>query len=386
MEDRSTAQPAIRVQNTGGARLLRLLVVSALLHLTLLPILHFWLAEPDLPHQPLAPVGILLDESSKPPENDAPRILEPSVPSKIVETDDDDAPAEPDPPVSWPPQVQVQPHVPSSALRFSTGRPSRGHRRPRSADPPLRPPDTEDVTVPDPSPVPERPPAEPEFPEAPPDDLHRGLPPGSWTVHPVQITIPRDTRERVISQINAAKAYPKEAVEAGEEGRVVVRFRLDAQGRARHVAIRDNVSGSDLLAAEALRVVRDSGPYPLPIVTRVLEGFVAVAVFRDSPSGVVRSWILRSCGITDIDEKARALAEFDGQFEDGSAWDVQRFPFKATYRFQPGSSGSSAWSLTHYSGARGLRPHFEAHPPEDGFDAVSEPMLLPIQFQIEDAW
>ncbi len=386
MENPSTEQPAIRVQNMGGGRLPRFLVISVLVHLTALPILHWWLAVPEPPHQPLAPVGVLLDESPRPPENDAMVILEPPAPLRIVETDDEEAPTEAASLVSWPPRVQIQPHVPSSALRFSSGRPSRGSRKPRSAELPPRASDTEAVAVSEPSPLPEPAARTPEFPEAPPDDLLSGLPQGSWTVHPAQVTIPRDTREQVISRINAAKTYPREAVEVGEEGRVVVRFRLDAQGRARNVIIRDNVSGSDLLAAEALRVVRESGPYPVPVVTRVIEGFVAVAVFRDVPSGLVRSWVLRSSGVKDIDERARELAELDGPLKEAGGWDVQRFPFQATYRFRRGSSGASTWSMESYSGATGLRRHLESHPPDDALDAVSEPLLLPIQFQIEDTW
>ncbi len=64
-------------------------------------------------------------------------------------------------------------------------------------------------------------------------------------------------------RISSLLAYPRLARENGIEGTAIVRFAVDPGGRVLDAQIM-NSSGSNLLDAEALRIVRRASPFPPP--------------------------------------------------------------------------------------------------------------------------
>jgi protein TonB len=74
-------------------------------------------------------------------------------------------------------------------------------------------------------------------------------------------------RERLEQRVDSA--YPVRARKAGVEGTVVVTFAVGGTGGARDLAVAMS-SGSQLLDEAALRLVRESGPYPhIPVTLRL---------------------------------------------------------------------------------------------------------------------
>ncbi len=67
-------------------------------------------------------------------------------------------------------------------------------------------------------------------------------------------------------RISGLLSYPRLARENGIEGTAVVRFTVDSAGRVTSTAV-INSSGSNLLDAEAIRVVRRASPFPAPAGT-----------------------------------------------------------------------------------------------------------------------
>ncbi len=67
-------------------------------------------------------------------------------------------------------------------------------------------------------------------------------------------------------RISSLLSYPRLARENGIEGTAVVRFAVDGAGRVTSTQL-VNSSGSNLLDAEAVRVVRRASPFPAPAGT-----------------------------------------------------------------------------------------------------------------------
>jgi protein TonB len=72
-------------------------------------------------------------------------------------------------------------------------------------------------------------------------------------------------RERIV----AARSYPEQARRRGWEGRVLVRFTVDARGEPRNLELLET-SGFPVLDRATLRAVERGAPYPL------LEGWITV--------------------------------------------------------------------------------------------------------------
>lgn len=68
-------------------------------------------------------------------------------------------------------------------------------------------------------------------------------------------------RARVRQAVDAQKVYPRLARRMGEEGRVVLAFTLEADGRLASVRVVES-SGSELLDEAALEAVREAAPFP----------------------------------------------------------------------------------------------------------------------------
>ena len=87
-----------------------------------------------------------------------------------------------------------------------------------------------------------------------------------------------DLLGEVRRRIEAAKRYPQEALRQGIEGRVVVRFRVGAEGKVEAAAVHGS-SGSQLLDKASLETVQRAAPFPpvrgwvhVPIAYSLSEG------------------------------------------------------------------------------------------------------------------
>lgn len=170
------------------------------------------------------------------------------------------APVEP-PPVAEPPPLEpvVEPSPLPSPAPVSKPRPK--------PEPKVSPPKPHPVKVEQP-PV-ELAPSEPaevkpvvKAPLAPVQAPVAAMPPVPKSIVPATDPAVEDAyRARIRQAVDAHKIYPRLARRMGEEGRVVLAFVIEADGRLVGVRVVES-SGSELLDEAALGAVREAAPFP----------------------------------------------------------------------------------------------------------------------------
>ncbi|TQV61930.1 MAG: energy transducer TonB, partial [Halothiobacillaceae bacterium] len=214
-------------------------VLSLAIHGVLVAAVAWWLAEriepavaPPLP----TPLNLAMFQAPAPVRPapapvEPPPVAEPTPPEPVVEE-----PKPPPEPVAKPrPEPRVAPAKPHPAKPV-----------PKPVEPV--------PAVPLPPAEPPMPPAETTAPAAPP-------PPPRSVMPAVDPGLEAAYRDRVRQAVDAHKVYPRLARRMGEEGRVVLAFALEADGRLIGVRVLES-SGSELLDEAALEAVREAAPFP----------------------------------------------------------------------------------------------------------------------------
>ncbi len=246
-------------------------------------------------------------------------------------------------------------------------------------------PDTPALTPPPPAPGKPAEPATPRISDSPPPALVSGLGNGYLTALPGDAILSDAARNELRERVYARHSYPREAVDLELEGDVTVRFRLDAEGAPIDVEAVEPQEGLTLLEEQAVRMVREGGPYPLPDIRRKVEFYVAVAILNTEEAGAVRSLVVRPSGLDAVDRFATRLAGSDVGASPEPGWKVVPFKVLATLQ-SPGSSGDAAVvRVIELDGDERWRGFLEANSsrlgaPRDSSDYFS----IPIRFRFSD--
>ena len=162
-----------------------------------------------------------------------------------------------------------------------------------------------EVTVHPDEPVPD---SEPE-PGALPESLLAGLKrSGHLAVTAPQLHLRGTTRQQIVERITEHRVYPDQAVDLGLEGRVMMRFRLDAHGRVRDLAATNAEDVDPLLVEGARRSIEAGTPYPVPETVANGTFYLAVACWTDGEGAVKRLRMIESTGRDAVDSVARDRA------------------------------------------------------------------------------
>lgn len=201
-------------------------------------------------------------------------------------------------------------------------------------------------------------PEAPRYPEAPPAEILNGLPRGGVEADSGEPIFQRDSRDELLKRVYAGSGYPDEALDLGLEGEVVVRFKLDAAGKPRNIAAVDSCEEMALLEEQAVQMVREGGPYPVPLIRKTVEIRGATAFLNtgsDTPDKVL---LVRSTGNAKLDAALRKLALRDAAGK-GPGWHVRSYEARAIADFHPG--GLKPPVLRSVEGDKRLAPFLEKH-------------------------
>jgi protein TonB len=236
-------------------------IASLAIHGVLVAAVAWWLAERSGPASVSAtPVPLQLAMFQPP----AP--VEPPAPAEATPVQEASPPlAQPvpvqDEPVQEAPSPQVIPE-PAPPPPPPMARPKPVKPKP---SPPMAKPSKPAQPAVDPvraQPVESAPAAEPPVTIQPPAPAPVLPPPAAQPVTPAPDPALEDGyRTRIRQAVDAHKHYPRMARRLGEEGRVVVAFTVEADGRLAEVRVVES-SGSELLDEAALQAVRDAAPFP----------------------------------------------------------------------------------------------------------------------------
>ncbi len=228
------------------------------------------------------------------------------------------------------------------------------------------------------------PPAGGQWPEVPPPSLVASLPPGGLRTRPLDPELDADSRTRMVQRVYSLSRYPREALDAESEGTVTVRFRIDRDGRA--CDIEAFPTAEDLhpsLAEEAVRMVREGAPYPLPALRSEVDLFVAVAWRNTEQAKGDRVVVVVPSGSAAVDEAAHALALAEARGQDELGWHLSTWSLKAIADTPVRSQGSGV-RIVSFEGDERLRPPLEKAvaarldvPDKTGY------LKIPIRFRIQ---
>lgn len=218
-------------------------VASLAVHGLLVAAVAWWLAERSGPASaPTAPVPLTLAMFQAPAPVELPAPAEPAPVQETVQ----------EPP---PPQAVPEPTPAPPAVERSEPKPLPVKPRPAKAVPP-RP----SASAAEPTPA--RPVESPPAADPSPAPVPVAQPPLAQPVTPAPDPVLEDGyRARIRQAVDAHKHYPRMARRLGTEGRVVVAFTIEADGRLAGVRVVES-SGSALLDEAALEAVRKTAPFP----------------------------------------------------------------------------------------------------------------------------
>ncbi|HES76591.1 MAG TPA: energy transducer TonB [bacterium] len=229
--------------------------VSLLLHVLMLGALIWWLettwvkSEPKETPVPLSLAMLaatqpfpappeLVQESS--PEPDA---VEPQAPVPLEPIPPD--PVEPPPPVIQPEPLPEPP------------RPTPPKKDVAKSAPPKPPKPKVSSPMPTPEPV-----FAPSSAVAPVQDSSEAVVAPPLLLSPaVDVAAEESYKTLIRNRVDARKTYPRLSRRMGEEGKVLVEFRLGSNGEILHVRVKEG-SGSERLDEAALLAVREAAPFP----------------------------------------------------------------------------------------------------------------------------
>lgn len=211
-------------------------LASLAIHAALAAALGWWLTErlAPTPRPEVAPVRLSLAMFQPPAPLEAPAPVEPAPAQEVAPPQ-----AVPESPAAPPPEPKP--------VRSRPARPA----PPKPAAPALEPLPVQSGAAPE---LAVSPPAVPPVPVEPPPLTQPVLPAPDPALE-------EGYRARIRQTIDAHKHYPRLARRLGHEGRVVVAFTIEADGRLAGVRVVES-SGSELLDEAALEAVREAAPFP----------------------------------------------------------------------------------------------------------------------------
>jgi TonB family protein len=213
--------------------------------------------------------------------------------------------------------------------------------------------------------------------------LFASLRSGGLTTRTLEAQLDPDSRERLVQRVYSLSRYPREALDAESEGTVTVRFRVDRDGNACDiVALPAEQDLHPSLAEEAVRMVEQGAPYPLPTVRSEVDLFVAVAWRNSLGDRGDRIVVVVPSGDRAVDEKARSLAAADARRETALGWHLSAWSVKAVADAPMGGPG--AVRLVSFGGDERLRPALEEVVAARLVNASKTGYLrIPIHFRIQ---
>lgn len=227
--------------------------------------------------------------------------------------------------------------------------------------------------------------AGPRYSDSPPPSLSSGLGRGYLTAIPGGTVLSDAAREKLRAQVYARHSYPREAVELELEGDVVLRFRLDAEGAPTDIEAVETPKELAVLEKQAVRMVREGGPYPRPTTRRKVEFLVAVAYLHDDMEGAVRSAVVRPSGWEAVDRFATRIARADAISDPEPGWKVVEFKVSATMERSGSESGAAGVRVTKLEGDERWREFLETNSSRFGAaPEKSDYFSIPIRFRFSD--
>jgi len=192
-----------------------------------------------------------------------------------------------------------------------------------------------------------------------------------------------DRRAELVRRIYSQRNYPEEALDAGVEGEVMVRFRLDDKGLPLDIDVTQPSVGNDSLVREAVRMVAAGAPYPVPSMRRTIELFTAAA-YRNTPGGRPDTVVVvLPSGNAPIDGHVTLLATEDAANDEREGWQLVSFAVRAVFDVPPG--GPAEASLVSFEGDPRWRRFLLEHAGDLLPSGSSTGFLrLPIKFRIVD--
>ena len=212
-----------------------------------------------------------------------------------------------------------------------------------------------------------------------------GLGSGYLTAVAGETVFSQDAREELRRRVYAGHRYPREAVEMELEGDVTVRFRLDAEGAPMDISVPRAGEGLALLEEQALRMVRESGPYPVATTRRKVEFCVAVAYLNTDARSAARTAVVRPSGLEALDRFAAQLAAADAHADPETGWKVVEFRVSATLERSGDMPEEAGVRVTDLNGDQRWRQFLEVNssrlpgPPEQ-----TDYFTIPIRFRFSD--
>ena len=315
-----------------------------------------------------------------PPET-GPAILEPTFvepdKSPVSAINFDDPPPDLDLMFERPSVELVSVRIPAKHRSASSARP--GHRGSQGS--------TAKEVVPMPSPVENGSdrsvPVLPLYPDLPPTWMTDGLPKGAASTRTGEPLFAQEKKAELMRRVYSLSHYPDDALEQGIEGTVVVRFRLDSSGHPLGVKVADETDAHSSLREEAVRMVREAGPYPVPTLRYTFELFVAMAYLNTADARPERLATLVSSGDESIDKYARRLATEDAAVSTDEGWQLAAYSVRATFDFSRRNDPSPV--MVSFEGDERWRSLLSAQitrlmslPDKTGY------LRIPIRFKITD--
>ncbi len=166
-------------------------------------------------------------------------------------------------------------------------------------------------------------PSEPRLPPQPPVDA-----PGRYEITEVRWDVGTDFVGSVVRRLEAAKADFARRHEV-EGGRFYVRFRIDASGQPKDIAVQaEGASGSEEKLGIAL--VLAAAPFPVPDATFEIDASATIGSAVDAASGEEHRALLSGSGDKAFDELAIGLGA--GGPSGGVEWSLATHTFRARFR------------------------------------------------------
>jgi TonB family protein len=285
------------------------------------------------------------------------------------------------------PLLWERPAVQSVAVRVPHHRPGKGkkgmgggaaaHGGQGEGGPGIPSPQVEELPVPLPAP-PELPPS---YPDAPPESLLREVPKGGLQMRGAEPLFDPGLKEELETQIYDQANYPPEARDVAAEGTVMVRFRLDREGRPDRVKAVGGEEVHPALREEAERMVREGGPYPIPTFRCTVDLFVAAAYLNTQAEKGERVVVVAPSGRDSVDSLAKKLAREEAANDPIEGWHVASYPVRVLFDLLP----SGDLEVVSFEGDDRWKEVVLSHVEElVTTKDVGAFLRIPIQFNFED--
>jgi TonB family protein len=373
------------------SRWIHAVIVSVLLHAAASPVAIQVFRGPALPlasphHEP-AMTFVTEPESleaapARPPENIKP-VLEPppEVESMVYPQTFEilDEPPPTDPPTRPPPSLSgLKITIPD--MTTSSEGPKVAHYSPKS-NTVAQPPESLN-SIAEPAEIAD--PVAPAYPDLPPSSLLSGLPGSAFGAGKSSTVLSKEQQQELRRRLYNQTYYPDSAADLDLEGMVVVGFRLNDKGQPIDVSVTNRDETHTILQEEAIAMVMRGAPYPVPVVRRALNLFLAVAYLNTTDSPAERIQNVLPTGIPALDDRVNNLAAQDAVTNPKPGWHIVTYPVTAQFELHPGRTVTSSRLIKFGGDKRLRRTILECLPNLMEVPGVSGVVKVPIQFRIID--